>query len=85
VVGDLLLVVVVGLRAIRQHHVVDPLEGGADDRGVAAHDLEVVLERAGPVEVRVFLEVLELGDAVDEASHGLSGLLTRFRSGASVP
>ncbi len=48
VAGDLLLVLVHLLGAVRQDHVVQPLVGGARDLGVLAHDVEVLLEASPP-------------------------------------
>jgi hypothetical protein len=65
VADDPLLVVDVLLLAVRQDHVVHALVGGPGDLGVLPDDLEVVLERAFPVELLVFTEVLEGGDLGD--------------------
>ena len=62
VADQLLLVVDVLFLSIRQDHVVDALERGARDLRVLAHDLQVVLERAGPVQLLVLAEVLQCRD-----------------------
>src|SRR5262249_27798578 len=64
--------------AVRQDHVVDALEGGARDGRVLADQRQVVVEGAGPVQLRVLLEVLERGDLGDQRGR-IAGF--DFRSG----
>ncbi len=45
------------LGAVREDHVVDPLEGIAGHLGIVAHQVEVSLERSHPV---LFPELFEI-------------------------
>jgi hypothetical protein len=62
VVRDALLVLRVLLGAVRQNHVVDPLEGGARHAGVFADDVDVLLECAFPGQLAVAFHVLQITD-----------------------
>ena len=51
--------------AVREDHVVDPLERVARDPRVLPNELEVVLEGAFPVEFLVLLRVLKVRDGAE--------------------
>ncbi len=78
-----LLVVDVLFLAVRQDHVVDALEGEARDGRVLADDGQVVLERAGPVQLRVFLQILKRCNLRDQGGH-VACLAGRIRNGHRV-
>ena len=63
VAGDLFLVLVYVLGAVRQDHVVQPLVGGARDLGVLDDDVEVLVERPLPVLLAVVAQVRAGGGA----------------------
>ena len=58
VVDDLLPVLGVAVRAVREDHVVHALERGARHSGVSFEDLQVIREGAVPVELPVYLGAL---------------------------
>src|SRR6185369_4254185 len=66
VADEPLLVVDVLFLPVGQDHVVNALEGRAGDRGVLAHQRQVVLEAAGPVQLGILLAVLHSGDLADQ-------------------
>ncbi len=68
-----LAVLAVGFRSVRQDHIVDALEGVADGAGVITDDLEIVFERAFPVEFLVGFLVERL---VDDAQQTARKILT---------
>ena len=66
VAGQLLLVDDDLVGAEAEDHVVEPLVGGPGDRGVAADDVQVFGEGAGPVLLLVIRQVLAAGDQGDQ-------------------
>ncbi len=57
VAGDLLLLLVHLLGAVREDHVVQPLVPGARDLGVPADDVQVLVELALPVRLAILTKV----------------------------
>ena len=61
--------------AVREDHVVDPLEGVAGDAGILSDDIEVLVEGAFPVFLAELVEILALSDEGDDfaaAGHSMA-------------
>jgi hypothetical protein len=77
-----LLVVDVLFLAVREDHVVDPLERAAGHRRVLADQVEIVLERARPVELGVLFQVLQRRDLGNQRRGVYRGVsVARWRIG----
>ena len=65
VARDLLLVLDVLLDAVREDHVVNPLERVPRDARTVLNELEIVLERSFPIQFLVFLCALKIRDRAE--------------------
>ena len=55
----------VGLEAVRQDHVIDALKGVSRHLGILRDQIEILLERAFPVLLAKLVDVLLLGDQIN--------------------
>ena len=65
VARDLLLVLDVFLDAVREDHVVNPLERIPRDARIFLDELEIVLERSFPIQFLVLLRALKIRDRAE--------------------
>ena len=62
IAGRLLLVLDVLFHSVREDHVVDPLEGVSRHPRTLLNELEIVFKRPFPIQLLVFLRVLQARD-----------------------